>query len=140
LPGPAAKDLEYWKLMAETHLSKAKADIARYEHEMDLYTLDHEAGWVVYYRNKLDALEAGPAKALAELAVLRREGFAAGGLVGSYDSGGYLPVGLSMAFNGTGRPEPVGGAPVQSTRPLVNRIEFDVKVLAEQLTEHMRPR
>lgn len=27
---------------------------------------------------------------------------------GSYDSGGTLPTGLSLAFNGTGRPEPVG--------------------------------
>lgn len=26
----------------------------------------------------------------------------------SYDSGGYLPTGWSMAYNGTGRPEPVG--------------------------------
>jgi hypothetical protein len=28
--------------------------------------------------------------------------------VGSYDSGGFLPTGLSLAHNGTGRPEPVG--------------------------------
>jgi hypothetical protein len=27
---------------------------------------------------------------------------------GGYDQGGYLPPGLSMAWNGTGRPEPVG--------------------------------
>jgi hypothetical protein len=27
---------------------------------------------------------------------------------GSYDSGGRLPTGLSLAYNGTGRPEPVG--------------------------------
>jgi hypothetical protein len=26
-----------------------------------------------------------------------------------YDRGGYLPQGLSLAYNGTGRPEPVGG-------------------------------
>jgi len=26
-----------------------------------------------------------------------------------YDNGGYLPPGLSLAYNGTGRPEPVGG-------------------------------
>ena len=34
---------------------------------------------------------------------------------GVYDSGGYLPTGLSWAWNGTGRPEPVapaGGAQV----------------------------
>ena len=35
----------------------------------------------------------------------------AGGLVGaSYDTGGFLPTGLSLAWNGTGRPEPVGAA------------------------------
>ena len=28
----------------------------------------------------------------------------------SFDSGGYLPPGLSLAHNGTGAPEPVGGA------------------------------
>lgn len=28
---------------------------------------------------------------------------------GWYDQGGYLPTGLSLAYNGTGRPEPVGG-------------------------------
>jgi SLT domain-containing protein len=27
---------------------------------------------------------------------------------GGYDHGGYLPTGLSLAYNGTGRPEPVG--------------------------------
>ena len=28
----------------------------------------------------------------------------------SFERGGYLPPGLSLAYNGTGRPEPVGGA------------------------------
>lgn len=44
------------------------------------------------------------------------KGYALGGLIkgrgllpfGSYDSGGYLPTGISLAHNGTGRPEPVG--------------------------------
>lgn len=31
-----------------------------------------------------------------------------GGGYGGYDSGGWLPPGLSLAWNGTGRPEPVG--------------------------------
>ncbi|KPI09936.1 Lytic transglycosylase catalytic [Actinobacteria bacterium OV450] len=38
-------------------------------------------------------------------------GYALGGGVmpfGSYDRGGYLPQGLSLAYNGTGKPEPVG--------------------------------
>lgn len=35
---------------------------------------------------------------------------AEGGIIpaGKYDSGGYLPQGLSLAYNGTGKPEPVG--------------------------------
>jgi hypothetical protein len=36
-------------------------------------------------------------------------GLANGGRVKSYDSGGYLAPGLNLAYNGTGRPEPVGG-------------------------------
>jgi len=39
-------------------------------------------------------------------------GMAQGGMVRSYDSGGYLPPGLSIAHNGTGRPEPVGAVPI----------------------------
>jgi hypothetical protein len=35
---------------------------------------------------------------------------AGGGKVNSYDSGGSLPPGLSMSWNGTGKPEQVGGA------------------------------
>ncbi|HXJ28452.1 MAG TPA: NlpC/P60 family protein, partial [Streptosporangiaceae bacterium] len=44
-------------------------------------------------------------------------GAAAGMKIGSYDSGGHLPPGLSMAWNGTGRPEPVGfgGGPAAIT-------------------------
>jgi len=37
------------------------------------------------------------------------------GKVNSFDQGGYLPPGLSMAYNGTGRPEPVG-----AFRPNIN--------------------
>jgi hypothetical protein len=37
-------------------------------------------------------------------------GAARGGLVTSFDSGGWLRPGLSVAWNGTGRPEPVGPA------------------------------
>jgi phage-related protein len=40
------------------------------------------------------------------------KGYAGGGMVkmvaNSFDKGGYLPKGYSVAFNGTGRPEPVG--------------------------------
>ena len=113
MAGYSAKDLEYWTLMAAAHpaMTKArKAEIEHLEHEEHLHTLNHEPGWVKYYEKKLYALEhPETAKDAAELAMLKREGFASGGLVRSYDSGGYLPVGLSMAYNGTGRPEAVGG-------------------------------
>jgi TP901 family phage tail tape measure protein len=34
-------------------------------------------------------------------------GYAGGGLVRSYDTGGWLPTGLSLSYNGTGKPEKV---------------------------------
>ena len=43
-------------------------------------------------------------------------GMAGGGRVRSYDSGGFLPPGLSMAYNGTGSPERVGGPTEISVR------------------------
>lgn len=42
-------------------------------------------------------------------------GMAMGGRVKTYDRGGWLAPGLTMAYNGTGRPEPVGGAAVNIT-------------------------
>lgn len=44
-------------------------------------------------------------------ALFKGMGYSRGGRVpfGHYDRGGYLPTGLSMALNTTGRPEPVGG-------------------------------
>lgn len=48
---------------------------------------------------------------------------------GSYDSGGHLPTGLSLAFNGTGRPEPVGhglgGVTVNNYGIIASQREFD---------------
>jgi hypothetical protein len=111
--GYAAKDLQYWNLEAIAHpaMTKArKAEIAHLEHEMHAHALAHQPGWVKYYERKLQAFEhPETAKDAAELAALQRQGFSSGGLVRSYDSGGYLPVGLSMAYNGTGKPEAVGG-------------------------------
>ncbi|MET7746157.1 transglycosylase SLT domain-containing protein [Streptomyces sp. NPDC005385] len=37
----------------------------------------------------------------------RKGGYARGGILSTYDSGGYLPRGLNLVNNGTGRPEPV---------------------------------
>lgn len=42
----------------------------------------------------------------AALAAAKIAGYSS---LGIYDSGGFLPPGLSMAYNGTGRPEAVGG-------------------------------
>ena len=39
---------------------------------------------------------------------LYASGYARGGKVMSYDNGGVLPPGMSLAYNGTGRGEPVG--------------------------------
>jgi hypothetical protein len=54
----------------------------------------------------------------------------------SYDAGGYLPPGVSLAYNGTGRPEPVGGGdtfvfnfsgPVASQRAMDDMVVGAVK-------------
>jgi hypothetical protein len=57
----------------------------------------------------------GPhARGVNQFAHIGAARFARGGVVPyrSYDSGGYLPPGLSLAHNGTGRPEPVGAGDV----------------------------
>ncbi|MFJ9413039.1 transglycosylase SLT domain-containing protein [Streptomyces sp. NPDC101227] len=80
-------------------------------------------------------------------------GYAGGGLVGapmipfgSYDSGGYLPEGLSLAFNGTGRPEPVGhhlggggGVTVQFNAPVYAKSEREFReMVIEAVAEAKR--
>jgi phage-related protein len=49
--------------------------------------------------------------------------------IGSYDRGGWLPTGVSLAYNGTGRPEPVGaaagGGPVQLEVSSAGASEFE---------------
>lgn len=54
---------------------------------------------------------------------------AAGGKIASYDQGGYLPEGLSLAYNGTGRPEPVGHHLEQPT--VVVNVTVEGSVMAE---------
>lgn len=49
-----------------------------------------------------------PSNAYAKWSARNPHWYKRGGMVGSYDRGGYLPEGLSLAYNGTGRPEPVG--------------------------------
>jgi hypothetical protein len=41
--------------------------------------------------------------------------FKMGGMIKSYDRGGWMPTGLSVSYNGTGRPERVGGGDVNVT-------------------------
>lgn len=61
--------------------------------------------------NPFGQVVAAVPKALVEGAISKVSdalpGFAGGGLVRKYDSGGYLPPGVTLAVNGTGRPEPV---------------------------------
>lgn len=56
-------------------------------------------------------------------------GYEDGGLVqfGSYDEGGHLPTGLSLAWNGTGRPEPVG----HHLTPADRKVQVDVSLAIE---------
>lgn len=57
-------------------------------------------------------------------------GLARGGVIpaGSYDSGGYLPTGWSLAHNGTGAPEPVG---LPTTTSLVVNVTVEGSVTSE---------
>jgi len=59
--------------------------------------------------------------------------YASGGVlpVASYDTGGYLPVGDSIAHNGTGRPEPVGLGPSLVDRPIVINVQVDGRTIAQ---------
>ncbi len=64
---------------------------------------------------------------------------AAGGLVRSYDTGGFLPTGLSLAYNGTGRPEPVGGGTQHNTVNLTinvaNGDPVTIRTVAQQVVD-----
>ena len=133
--GPyASKDLEYWKVLGErSSLSAAeRKSVLHLEHLLHEDHLHHRS--TAADEKALETLRNADAKTLAgyakTLAVLNREGFAAGGLVRSYDSGGYLPTGLSMAYNGTGRPEPVGAAMSRSSQPLHVHVNLDGREMA----------
>jgi TP901 family phage tail tape measure protein len=72
---------------------------------------------------------------------------ARGGLVpyGSYDRGGYLPKGLSLAYNGTGAPEPVGHGVGDvmvkvyiGNQQLDGRIDYRVGVNNERVATELR--
>ena len=56
------------------------------------------------------SISADVASLLKDLRAASMPAMAMGGRVSSYDKGGYLPPGMSMAWNGTGSPEPVGAA------------------------------
>jgi hypothetical protein len=63
-----------------------------------------------------------------------------GGIIpfGSYDSGGFLPQGISVAHNGTGAPEPVGAAVAGSGGTTVLQVKLDSKVIAEAVYTDLR--
>ena len=62
---------------------------------------------------------------------------------GSYDGGGYLPTGLSLAYNGTGRPEPAGHhltpadriAQVNASVTVINQVHVGNRYLGEFVNE-----
>lgn len=60
-------------------------------------------------------------------------GLAKGGIIpaGSYDSGGYLPKGLSLAYNGTGQPEPVVPAARMREPSIVVNVTVGGSVMAQ---------
>jgi hypothetical protein len=115
-------------------MAQFKEEIARYESKLKA---EKDPYWQKIYRKDIARVEAElkaepnfyKNKFLADIANLRKidaskiskdqktmamlleeMGYAKGGLVpyGMYDKGGYLPTGLSLAMNSTGRPEPVG--------------------------------
>lgn len=59
---------------------------------------------------------------------------------GSYDAGGYLPPGLSVAHNGTGRPEPVGHPPAGNTYNLSVTVPVGAHPaeVGRQIVEHIK--
>jgi hypothetical protein len=91
-------------------IAKYTTDLKKYQGEL---SADNSYNW---WATSITDLKKTDAKQLAELqkelnTEFRSMGYAQGGMVpfGHYDSGGYLPMGLSMALNTTGAPEPVGG-------------------------------
>jgi hypothetical protein len=63
--------------------------------------------------------------------------------LGWYDKGGYLPPGLSLAWNTTGRPEPVGAAAGGGSTVIIVRVDPAVAAvtpdrnLGRQIAEHI---
>jgi hypothetical protein len=114
------KNLAYEKIGTEiTSLKTGEASqIADWESQI-AYNKTHPADaayWDAIYSKDISSLRKEDATKLRDLQAdqekaLRALGYSRGGLIpfGHYDEGGYLPMGLSMALNTTGGPEPVGG-------------------------------
>lgn len=108
----------------EEKLAKEKDPYWRKIYRQDISRVEAELkAEPTYYKNKFLADIANLKKIDASkifkdreamLMLMQEMGYALryskGGAVpfGTYDQGGYLPTGLSLAMNGTGRPEPVG--------------------------------
>ena len=52
----------------------------------------------------------------------------------SYDQGGMMPPGLSMAWNGTGRDEPVGGGSADQMSLLIKATQQQNMLLAQHIS------
>jgi hypothetical protein len=136
---------EYEAKLRGTKDAKLRADytrdIAKYSADVSKYQGDLSRENTYYsYAGDISRLEKTDAAKLREFqeelrAVSRSMGYSQGGLIpfGHYDSGGYLPMGLSMALNTTGRPESVGGGGGGGDAPLHVHVEVGGKQIAEAI-------
>lgn len=142
----------YWKLTdqidaleksgntkAAARLIKERANINAEENSLSsrIRTIDRNYALVHNFPAwlaKLKSTDAEKFRAYTDMAdaLAKSMGYSRGGLVpfGHYDRGGYLPTGLSMALNTTGRPEPVGHGP---SGPVHIHLEIGGKQIAEAI-------
>jgi hypothetical protein len=94
----------YWRKYYQDEIAKLEDDIIS---EHGYYKREYE-GDISSIRKQYGTKIGDYQEDLGD--ILRSMGYSKGGLIpfGKYDQGGYLPTGLSMAMNNTGRPEPVG--------------------------------
>lgn len=126
----SAMEKEYWKLTREitayekigdtraaARLLRERAVLSAAETKLYDQIKMIEANYALVHGDRIGALRAADAAKFRgysrTLELLELEmGYGGPVLPGAvYDKGGYLPVGLSVAYNGTGKPEPVGTQP-----------------------------
>lgn len=140
----------YRKLLGQTTNAKLRQDyikdIARYQADAagyDKKAADEKNYYKNLYGSDIANLERSDARKVMMYQVeaandALRMGYANGGMpFGLYDQGGYLPLGLSMALNTTGRPEPVGyggpGGGGGGDQPMHVHLHMDGKEIAQTI-------